>query len=149
MHKRKELILTLSLVVILCITILHGVAVFLAWGQDIVDNIAGLFAFALVTPVLIGCFLEAILVEISVYFNLRYFLLCESKSRRRTVCNILMLVAAGVAMVFGAVGSLWKTPFKHAAISLCTGGFVLMMILRVVDLVFMHTEKSRGMAECR
>ncbi len=145
--KTKRLFLNISLIAVLCLTLVFGVILFLSWDQyarERATNIATILALALVTPVLIACFLGVFLVEISVYFNLRYFLLCEEKTTRRTVCNILMLVASGVAVVFGTIGALTDSAITHAAISLCTGGFVSMMILRVADFILIkHGERAR------
>ncbi len=144
MRKGKEVLLAVGLAVVLCLTLAVGVLLFLSWEKEAIesaDNIAGLLTFALTVPVVIGCYASVILSEISVYFNLRYFLLCEEKNSVRTVLNRLMLILSGVHILFLVIGLLTDAAVSKIAASLCTGAFGLMLLLRIIDLIAVKLEK--------
>lgn len=44
-------------------------------------------------------FVSAVVIEISLYFNLRYFLLCQNKTVLKTIMNIIMVVVTGCFVI--------------------------------------------------
>ncbi len=66
-------------------------------GLELVGN-----AFAVAYIVLISS--AALICQLSVYFNLRYFILCQSKTRLKTFFNVVILII-NICLVISA---LWQ-----------------------------------------
>lgn len=90
---KAKSIINLSLAVFLILTVSVFIYVFVQLQIE-AEHLAGheLLGTAVAMAFLGLLFLSAVVIEISLYFNFRYFLLCQNKTVLKTVMNIIMVV---------------------------------------------------------
>ena len=104
---KKRLFLNISFCVIIVLTIvLHTMEYFYYKNElEIAREIAGdgyyvHELFMMVVPISL---LISVIIETSIYFNLRYFIIENNKTTLKTVFNVILLICALALYIFGFV----------------------------------------------
>lgn len=137
----KKNILNISLAVFLILTFFVFIYEF-AQLQIESEDLAGheLLGAAVAMAFWGMLFISAVVIEISLYFNLRYFLLCQYKTVLKIILNIIMIVVK-VGLV-GSVVLLSESTMMKLAELLWVLFFIALIILRIVNCFIPNGKKD-------
>lgn len=129
---RAKKILNISLAVFLLLTFCVFIYAFVQIQTES-EHLAGheLLGTAVATAFLGMLSVSVFVIEISLNFNLRYFLLCQNKTALKTVLNILMIAAT--AGIVGSVVLLYEPTMMRQAELLWLLCLIALILLRIVN----------------
>ena len=137
----KKTILNISLAVFLILTLFVFIYEFVQLQIESEDLAGHELLGAAVAMAFWGMlFVSAVVIEISLYFNLRYFLLCQYKTVLKNILNIILIVVT--AGLVGSVVFVSESTMMKLAELLWALFFIALILLRIVNYFIPNGKKD-------
>ena len=137
----KKTILNISLAVFLILTLFVFIYEFVQLQIESEDLAGHELLGAAVAMAFWGMlFVSAGVIEISLYFNLRYFLLCQYKTVLKNILNIILIVVT--AGLVGSVVFVSESTMMKLAELLWALFFIALILLRIVNYFIPNGKKD-------